>query len=183
MKSTNALLAATVLALSGSIALAQEEGERALRVGEVAPVLQVTEWIGSAPQTLRDLRGKVVLLDFWATWCKPCIQMYPEMRTWAEDMGPRGLVIVGVTSHSRQTPARIRRFLERQKLPWPVAIDPENRTQIEYGVSALPPTFLIDRRGILRFEHRGGGDLSEIEAKIRELLEERPPETSPSTAD
>lgn len=143
-------------------------------VDKRAPALKVTEWVGSDPQTLRDLQGKVVLLDFWATWCKPCIEMYPEMREWVKEFGPHGLVILGITNHSRQTSAQVKRFFDRQKLPWPVAIDPKDRTHIDYGVSPIPHTFLIDRKGVVRMEHRGGGDLTSVKNKLRELLAERP---------
>lgn len=143
-------------------------------VDKRAPALKTSEWLGSDPLTLRGLEGKVVLLDFWATWCKPCIDMYPEMREWARDLGPRGLVILGITNHSRQTSAQVRRFFDRQKLPWPVAIDPKNATHVDYGVSPIPHTFLIDRNGIVRMEHRGGGDLSAIKKKLEELLAEKP---------
>ncbi|HUP47219.1 MAG TPA: FG-GAP-like repeat-containing protein [Thermoanaerobaculia bacterium] len=142
-----------------------------------APALQATEWIGSDPQTLRSLEGKVVLLDFWATWCKPCIEMYPEMREWVKEFGS-DLVILGITNHSRQTSAQVRRFFNRQKLPWPVAVDPANKTHIDYGVSPIPHTFLIDRRGIVRLEHRGGGDLTVIKNKLRELMAEKPARAS-----
>ena len=142
-------------------------------VDKPAPALKATEWLGSTPQTLASLRGKVVLLDFWATWCKPCIEMYPEMRAWAQEFGPQGLVILGVTNHSRQSSAQVKRFFDREKLPWPVAIDQRNLTHIDYGVSPIPHTFLIDRNGIVRLSHRGGGDLTAIEAKIRELLAQR----------
>lgn len=142
-------------------------------VGKRAPALKTTEWVGSDPQTLAGLEGKVVLLDFWATWCKPCIDMYPEMREWTRDFGPQGLVILGITNHSRQTSAQVRRFFDRQKLPWPVAIDPKNATHVDYGVSPIPHTFLIDRNGIVRMEHRGGGDLSAIKKKLQELLSEK----------
>lgn len=137
-----------------------------------APALKATEWVGSKAQTLKSLKGRVVLLDFWATWCKPCIEMYPEMRTWATEFGPEGLVILGITNHSRQTSAQVQRFFDRQKLPWPVAIDPKNGTHIEYGVSPIPHTFLIDRNGVVRMEHRGGGDLTAIKTKLKELLSE-----------
>lgn len=137
-----------------------------------APGLKATEWLGSDPQALSDLHGKVVLLDFWATWCKPCIEMYPEMREWLAEFGPQGLVILGITNESLQTSAQVRRFFKREKLPWPVGIDPKNRTHIDYGVSPIPHTFLIDRQGVLRMEHRGGGDLTDIKKKLRELLAE-----------
>lgn len=142
-------------------------------VAKPAPALKATEWIGSDPQTLSGLQGKVVLLDFWATWCKPCIEMYPEMRKWVEQFGPQGLVVLGITNHSRQTSAQVRRFLTREKLPWPVAIDPKNGTHIDYGVSPIPHTFLIDRQGVVRLSHRGGGDLTPIKAKVMELLAEK----------
>ena len=140
-------------------------------VGKDAPALKVTEWVGN-PHTLAKLQGKVVLLDFWATWCKPCIEMYPEMRKWAADLGPRGLVILGITNHSRQSSEQVRRFVTRTKLPWPVAIDPKNKTQIDYGVAPIPHTFLIDRHGVVRLEHVGGGDLTKIKSKLMELLDE-----------
>ncbi|HXI14620.1 MAG TPA: redoxin domain-containing protein [Thermoanaerobaculia bacterium] len=137
-----------------------------------APALKPADWIGSKTQTLKSLQGKVVLLDFWATWCKPCIEMYPEMRTWVDEFKPQGLVILGITNLSRQTLTQVQRFFERQKLPWPVVVDPKNGTHIEYGVSPIPHTFLIDRKGVVRLEHRGGGDLTAIKTKIKELLAE-----------
>lgn len=143
-------------------------------VGKPAPELKGTEWLGSVPQTLAGLKGKVVMLDFWATWCKPCIEMYPEMRKWVQEFGPQGLVILGVTNHSSQTSAQVRRFLAREKLPWPVVIDPKNTTHIDYGVSPIPHTFLIDRNGVVRLSHVGGGDLTKIKALLRELLAEKP---------
>jgi len=144
-------------------------------VGKPAPALEATEWLGK-PKSLASLKGKVVLIDFWATWCKPCIEMYPEMRKWVSEFGPRGLLILGITNHSRQTSAQVRRFVTRNKLPWTVGIDPKNMTQIAYGVSPIPHTFLIDRNGIVRLQHVGGGDLTPIKSKIIELLAEQPKE-------
>ncbi|MBA2302474.1 MAG: redoxin domain-containing protein, partial [Acidobacteria bacterium] len=143
-------------------------------IGQPAPELKATEWVGSDPQTLASLKGKVVMLDYWATWCKPCLEMYPEMRTWVEESGPKGFVVLGITNHSQQTSALIRRFHARQKLPWAVAIDPKNGTHRDYGVSPIPHTFLIDRQGVVRLEHRGGGDLTTVKAKLEELLAEKP---------
>ena len=143
-------------------------------VGKPAPALSGAEWMGGNAMTLDSLKGKVVLLDFWATWCKPCIEMYPEMRTWVRDFGPKGLVIIGITNHSNQTSADVKRFLTREKLPWPVTIDPKNRTHIDYGVSPIPHTFVIDRQGVVRLSHRGGGDLTKIKQMLQELLADPP---------
>lgn len=135
---------------------------------KAAPRLQATEWIGSEPKTLEDLRGKIVLLDFWATWCKPCIAQFPTLREWQKMFG-NDLVIIGMTNHSAQTSEQVREFYKKQALPWPVAIDPRDRTHLDYGVSPIPHTFIIDREGNVRLSHLGGGKLEEIEAKIREL--------------
>jgi len=143
-------------------------------VGKPAPALSGIEWMGGNAMTLESLKGKVVLLDFWATWCKPCIEMYPEMRTWVRDFAPKGLVIIGITNHSNQTSVEVKRFLTREKLPWPVTIDPKNRTHIDYGVSPIPHTFVIDRQGVVRLSHLGGGDLTKIKQMLQELLAETP---------
>ncbi|HXG59007.1 MAG TPA: FG-GAP-like repeat-containing protein [Thermoanaerobaculia bacterium] len=149
------------------------EVDPATLVDKPAPALKATEWLGSDGMTIDALKGRVVLLDFWATWCKPCIEMYPEMRKWVEEFGPRGLVIVGITNHSNQTSAQVKRFFDRQKLPWPVAIDPKNATHVDYGVSPIPHTFLIDREGVVRLSHKGGGDLTPIKRAIEKLLAEK----------
>lgn len=139
-------------------------------LAKTAPRLQAEEWLGSAPLALDQLKGKVVLLDFWATWCKPCIAQFPAMRAWQEKYGPQGLVIIGITNHSSQTAAEIRAFYTQHKLPWPVAIDARDRAQMDYGVSPIPHTFLIDRQGAVRLSHVGGGKLEDIEKQIKNLL-------------
>lgn len=139
-------------------------------LGKPAPRIQATEWIGSDQLSLDKLKGKVVMLDFWATWCKPCIAQFPTMREWQTRYASKGLVIIGMTNHSSQTSEDVRAFLEKQKLPWPVAIDPRDRTQMDYGVSPIPHTILIDRTGVIRMSHVGGKDLEEVEKQIEALL-------------
>jgi len=139
-------------------------------IGKLAPRLQAEEWIGGEPLTIERLKGKVVLLDFWATWCKPCIAAFPKMREWHSKYGPRGLVIIGVTNHSSQTSEQVRSLVKKENLPWIVAIDPNDRTQMYYGVSPIPHTFLIDRTGVVRLSHIGGGNLQEVEKQIELLL-------------
>jgi cytochrome c biogenesis protein CcmG, thiol:disulfide interchange protein DsbE len=139
-------------------------------IGNPAPRLQAEEWKPGDPLTLEKLKGKVVMLDFWATWCKPCIAQFPVMREWQAKYGPQGLVIIGMTNHSSQTSEDVRAFLDKHKLPWVVAIDPRDRTHMDYGVSPIPHTFLIDRSGIVRMSHVGGKDLQEVEKQIEALL-------------
>ena len=121
---------------------------------------------GSAPLSMEKLKGKVVLLDFWATWCVPCIAQFPTLRQWQEKYGPRGLVIVGVTNHSSQTSEDVRAYLAKDKLPWPIAIDTQSRTHMDFGVSPIPHTFVIDQAGNVVLSHIGGKNIVEIEKKI-----------------
>lgn len=137
-----------------------------------APELGNCEWIGSKPLRLADLRGRVVLLDFWATWCKPCISVFPEMRRWVREYDAEGPVVIGITDHSSQTTASVAQWVQEEDLPWPVAVDANDDSHRAYGVSAVPHAFLIDRNGIVRMHHQGAGDLSALEAKMRELLAE-----------
>ncbi|MEP7272289.1 MAG: FG-GAP-like repeat-containing protein [Acidobacteriota bacterium] len=147
--------------------------DAATLIGKPTPRVQAEEWIGSEPLTMDKLKGKVVLLDFWATWCVPCIAQFPTMKQWQEKYGPRGLVIIGVTNHSSQTSQDVRAFLAKDKLPWPVAIDSRSRTQMDFGVSPIPHTFVIDRAGNVTMSHVGGKNIEEIERKIESLLGDR----------
>lgn len=139
-------------------------------VGKPAPSLHAGEWIGGGPLSIGKLKGKVVLLDFWATWCIPCIKTFPTLRQWQTRYGPKGLVIIGMTDLTAQTSEKVRSFVQKEKLPWIVAIDPNKRTQKNYGVNALPHSIVIDKKGTVRASHVGGKSLQEIEKEIEELL-------------
>lgn len=145
-------------------------------IGKPAPRLQAAEWVGGEPLSLEKLKGKVVLLDYWATWCGPCIRTFPTLKEWQAKYGSKGLVIIGVTDHSRQTSEQIRAFVQKQKLPWVVAVDPSKRMHIDYGVGPIPHSFLIDHDGVVQLSHVSGGDLQEIEKRIEELIARPSPE-------
>jgi hypothetical protein len=104
---------------------------------------------------------------------QPTTLDFGGVSAWQEKYGLQGLVIIGPTNHSSQTSEEIRAFYAQHKLPWPVAIDARNRAQLDYGVSPIPHSFLIDRRGLVRLSHVGGGKLAEIEKRIEALLAER----------
>jgi thiol-disulfide isomerase/thioredoxin len=141
-------------------------------VGKAAPDFVAEEWIGPQ-QSLAALKGRVVLLDFWATWCTPCINTFPALQTMLDTYGAEGFSIVGLTNHSDQTSADVRRFLKRKPLGWPVGIDSKSRPHMAYGTQGLPHQVLIDRKGVVRFFYVGGEQHEKIERDVKTLLAEK----------
>ena len=121
---------------------------------------------------LSSYRGKVVLLNFWATWCAPCLAEMPRFAEWQRTYGPRGLQILGVSMDDFDGP--VRTAYRKLDLTYPVVMGDEKLAESYGGVFGLPRTFLIDGAGRIRFEHEGETGLDEIEREIQELLP-RPP--------
>lgn len=153
--------------------------------GEIAPEITVARWIEQAPVKIADLRGRVVLLDFWATWCGPCLAAFPHLREWHEKYKDRGLTVLGITMYYGRgeghpmTPAEEFSYLERFKkeynITYGVAVSDTENNHRSYGIQAIPTAVLIDRHGVIRLltTGTGGGNESEIEAEIEKLLEEK----------
>jgi peroxiredoxin len=96
--------------------------------------------------TLRELRGKVVLVNFWATWCPPCRKEIPDLDALSKEFGPKGLVILGI---SDETSDRIDLFLKRQEINYPVLLDAESAVHKQFHVEGIPKSFLYGRDGKL----------------------------------
>lgn len=117
-------------------------------VGNPPPPLWVSRWIGE-PQSLDSLRGKVVVLEFWATWCVPCVRTLALNRQLRETYGPEGLVFIGIHDGLRGL-ERLDRLLAEHNVTCSVGVDDGARTVAGWGVSFWPTYVAIDRAGIVR---------------------------------
>jgi thiol-disulfide isomerase/thioredoxin len=124
-----------------------------------APELACQAWINSPPLRLADLRGKVVLLDFWATWCGPCVAGLPELQRAHDLFADKGLVVIGL--HHNSVPAKdVEAFVKKRHLTFPVGVDDaEGQTCGRYNVSAYPTQVLIGRDGKVLADDLFGKDL------------------------
>ncbi len=165
----------------------------AMSVADGPPEIRVDEWIDQKPTKLSDLRGQVVLLDFWAPWCGPCRATFPRLQKWHESYKGRGLVILGVTNFFGraegkeltrvQELAYLRTFKKTFRLPYGFAVADSEENDRNYAVASIPTTFLIDRRGMVRFISTGSGDQENaaLSKMIKKLIDE--PALLPATAD
>lgn len=155
-------------------------------LGEPAPEFAIpAEWFPGKSRTLADMRGKVILLDFWATWCGPCFEAFPSLIEWHQDYRRDGLEIIGVTrlySGANGTPVDpaaemqfLKNFRERQRLPYDIAVTSKIDVQLQYGATALPTAVLIDRKGIVRYVETGTSSqrIVQLGEMIRKLLAEK----------
>lgn len=136
--------------LGGLLALGAVLGSDIGRVapGSAAPPFAAADVVTGAPVTLEDLRGEVVLLNVWATWCKPCEQEMPSMQRLYEALGPAGLRIVAV-SIDTDPAEKVRAWVEERGLTFDILRDPRGTIQRTYQTTGVPESFVIDRRGLI----------------------------------
>ena len=120
---------------------------------------------------LAALRGRVVLLNFWATWCGPCQVEMPRFVEWQHKYKADGLSIVGVSMDDDSEP--VKSFIDKRHLNYPIVMGDEKLGLAYGGVLGLPITYLIDRQGIIRARYQGEADLDAMETAIRQLLQSR----------
>ena len=149
------------------------------------PELDADEWVEQQPVKLSDLHGQVVLLDFWAPWCGPCRYTLPQLSRWHSAFKGKGLVILGVTKYyghgdqQQMAPAEelvyLRNFRTRNRLPYGFLVSDSSKNEFNYGVFSIPTSFLIDRKGVVRYISLGASEeeIQNLGELIKKLVDEK----------
>ena len=153
-------IALSLLATTGAMAL--DAGARAPEIG--ARDLDGHRW------SLESLRNKVVIVDFWASWCDPCREEMPVLERLHHRYQSRGLVVIGISVD--RTDSNVRDFLRRTQVSFPIIHDARHQIAGRYSPARMPSSYIFDRRGVVRHVHTGfrPGDARAIEREVRELL-------------
>jgi cytochrome c-type biogenesis protein len=133
---------------------APEQDSRSVAVGKLVPEYQAVSLDGDSV-SLAAQRGRVVLLNVWATWCHPCRDEIPELLVLYDRYKPRGLELIGVSIDAAGSDEAIRSFMKNFRMTYPVWRDPHERVSADFLVVGVPATFLIDRKGTLLWKKTG----------------------------
>lgn len=143
--------------------------------GAMPPLTGATAWINSPPLTTEQLRGKVVLVDFWTYSCINCVRTIPYVRAWAEKYRDQGLVVIGVHTPEfafEKAPGNVRDAVRRFGVTYPVAMDNDFAIWRAFDNRYWPAHYFIDAKGDIRYHHFGEGDYEHSERVIQQLLKE-----------
>jgi cytochrome c biogenesis protein CcmG/thiol:disulfide interchange protein DsbE len=171
MKDLKGLIVVVVLlaaAAVGFVALQKRKGY-ALKVGEPAPTFVLPSLEGP-PADLAALRGRVVLVNLWASWCAPCLEEMPSLERLHQKLKGEGLVVLGISADGEEK--AIRDVLAKQPLTFPILRDPDGKTADKYHATGYPETYLVDKQGVLRETFIGPveWDSADLVDRLRRLL-------------
>ena len=151
-------------------------GSRVPVVGTPAEDFQLVDLTGKT-QSLNNYRGKVVLLNFWATWCKPCTKEMPAMQVTYDKLADKGFVVLAI--NELEDEAKVREHITQYGHTFPVLMDRDNKVANQFGVYGLPVSFFIDEGGVVR-EYIKGGLLTEqkISEVVSRIQRQEPPKAA-----
>lgn len=154
------------LALVASLTLSAEE------INKPVPACLLTPFEGGQAYNLQQFKGKVVYVDFWASWCASCIKSFPYLNTLNDNFKDKGLQIIGINVDENNQDAQT--FITNHPANFTVATDTSKQCATGFAVEAMPSTFIIDKKGVIRYVHLGfrPGETAELEKKVTQLLAE-----------
>ncbi|ADE16581.1 Redoxin domain protein [Nitrosococcus halophilus Nc 4] len=164
------ILAAAVLASIGGYALYQAQQDNYPTTGPLRPVFQLPD-VNGVEHDIREWDGKVLVINFWATWCPPCLKEIPEFIELQKSLGGKGLQFIGVAI---DTPDKVKAFIEKHGINYPILVSQEKGTLVttDYGndLGVLPYTAFINRAGQITYTHAGALDKETTKNFILPLL-------------
>jgi len=141
---------------------------------QVSPSCALTTLDGNPAHNLQELKGKVVYMDFWASWCPPCVKSFPFLNELDHELKEQGLHVIGVNLDEKVADAQ--EFIAKHPVDFSIVADPSKQCAQSFEVMAMPTSYLIDRKGNIRHIHQGfrPGESEELRALITQLVMERP---------
>jgi len=164
-----AVLPLLLVALLGVAVYVSGRSGSPTTIGSMAPDFRLVDLDGDTVR-LADLRGSPVVVNFWASWCRPCVEEFPLLREAVEEHIDDGLVVLGVVYQDRSEAARA--FMERNGGSWQALMDPDERVATAYKIFAPPETYFIGRDGRIVARHIGQFTAESLEAKVAAIMDE-----------
>ena len=154
-------------AMSGYLQIRDRATQIAL-LNQPGPEISLNVWLSGEAASLAELRGRVVMLEFWATWCKPCQEMFPKLKSLHDEEAKNGLEIVAITRHymayggtaeaKNEELNLMRKTISEHGVTFRLAVADDEKLQATYGANGLPTVVLIDRKGLVQYAGPGGED-------------------------
>lgn len=141
-----------------------------IKPGDTSPKCSLAPLGGGSGKDLQQYKGKVVYVDFWASWCGPCAQSFPFMNQLHKDLHAKGLEIIGVNLD--EEPDEAKGFLAKTPAQFTILADASGQCPQDFGVKAMPSSYLIDRDGVVRHVHLGfkGSESAQLRQQVETLL-------------
>ena len=142
----------------------------AISVGDTVPSFKARTIDGSKSVAVEDYRGKVILIDFWASWCPPCLKSLPKYNDLRREIGTENFEIVAVNVDENTEDAK--KFLAKHPVSYPIAKDPKGILPGVFGVKAMPTSYLVDKNGVVKYVHAAfkEGDIEKLRVQIEKLI-------------
>ncbi|MEQ1715028.1 MAG: TlpA disulfide reductase family protein [Hyphomicrobium sp.] len=166
------IAAALAISTAAALVIAIRVPAFAMDKGSAAPNCKLSLIDGKASTSLSQLPGKVLYVDFWASWCVPCAASFPFMNKLDKELSGKGLQVVAINLDEKPDDAK--KFLAKHPVRFSIAVKANETCAKEFGVQGMPSSFIVDRKGVIRLVHPGfkPGDAGKLRSLVGQLLAE-----------